>query len=151
MRSFAKIDRKRVRIALEMIARGIECPPSSSCGRLFDAVSTANTPIELEYEAQAAMQLEPAAQGQASAVYSYASTRPRPSGSASCRIREIIEDKKLSTPASLMASNPTTPLGLVLTAAGRAKRDCDRGHSVWPEAVSSTKGSSWEQRLLRKK
>ena len=147
MRSFAKIDRKRVRNVLEMIARGIECPPSSSCGRLFDAVSflCGTAPIEMEYEAQAAMRLEAAASARTRASYSYAFLNEAPPFRISFipTIREIIEDKKLSTPASLMASKFHNTLAcVVLTAAGRAKRD----YGI--ETVSLAGGCFLNKRLL---
>ena len=56
-------DPAKVKAVLAMMANGIASPPASSCGRLFDAVSflCGLAPLEMEYEAEAAMRLEDAA------------------------------------------------------------------------------------------
>ncbi len=54
-----ELDRDRALILLQMMQKGVNAPPTSSCGRLFDAVS-ALTGIrrEMAYEGQAAIELE---------------------------------------------------------------------------------------------
>lgn len=68
--ALAGLDPARIRGIREMIARDLRCPRSSSCGRLFDAVSflTGLAPAEVEFEAQAPMLLEAAAAADTSAV-----------------------------------------------------------------------------------
>ncbi len=58
-----KIDRASAQAVWTLIERGIRAPWSTSCGRLFDAVSalTGLAPETNEYEAEAAMRLESAA------------------------------------------------------------------------------------------
>jgi hydrogenase maturation protein HypF len=147
IRSLGKIEKKRVRAVLEMIERGIESPPSSSCGRLFDAVSflCGTAPIEMEYEAQAAMRLEAAASVRTRASYSYAfldETRPFRISFVPT-VREIVEDKKRLTPACLMASKFHNTLAhVILAAAERAKRD----YGI--ETVSLAGGCFLNKRLL---
>jgi hydrogenase maturation protein HypF len=130
-----------------MMERGIESPPSSSCGRLFDAVSflCGTAPLEMEYEAEAAMRLEAAASGRTRAVYSYAFLdEARPFRiSFVPTVREIVEDKKRRTPACLMATKFHNTLArVILAVAERAKRD----HGT--ETVSLAGGCFLNKRLL---
>lgn len=69
-----------------MIARGVNAPLASSCGRLFDAVAAAVGLCRdrVQYEGQAAMQLEAAAERAESeddgAAYPFAIVHPDPAG-----------------------------------------------------------------------
>ena len=57
-----RVDERRLRIVRQMIAGGVQTVPTSSCGRLFDAVSAIlDICFENRYEAEAAMELEAAA------------------------------------------------------------------------------------------
>ncbi len=55
-----KVSPDKIKNVIEMIEQKLCCPQSSSCGRLFDAVSflAGLAPIEVEFEAQAPMLLE---------------------------------------------------------------------------------------------
>jgi hydrogenase maturation protein HypF len=59
------IDGRRRRVVERMIDRGVQTVATSSCGRLFDAVSALlGVCLENRYEAEAAMELEAAAYGE---------------------------------------------------------------------------------------
>jgi hydrogenase maturation protein HypF len=54
-----RLDPRRTEVLLRMIERGVNSPLTSSCGRLFDAVSAlVGIRGEVSYEAQAAVELE---------------------------------------------------------------------------------------------
>ncbi|MBW1698874.1 MAG: carbamoyltransferase HypF [Deltaproteobacteria bacterium] len=56
---FTAIDKNKIRTVLDMIKRGVNCPQTSSLGRLFDGVSTIlGIRYRSSYEGQAAVELE---------------------------------------------------------------------------------------------
>jgi len=57
---FGNIEKKKIKAVLSQIKYKINSPLTSSCGRLFDAVSwlLGVAPLEIEYEAEAPMRLE---------------------------------------------------------------------------------------------
>jgi hydrogenase maturation protein HypF len=60
-------------LVLKMLTSGIRSPLTSSCGRLFDAVSclTGLAPVEVEFEAEAPLRLEAVSRSDASHGYPY--------------------------------------------------------------------------------
>jgi hydrogenase maturation protein HypF len=120
--ALAKIEPNKIRGVREMMARGLNCPPTSSCGRLFDAVSFLSglAPEEIEFEAQAPMLLEAAAAESSEERPVPYPFRPieRPSGETAGpkmepsvqtvgfgpTIAAVIEDLRKGTPASRIAA-----------------------------------------------
>lgn len=69
---FERIDGKKISMISRMIERDINAPLTSSCGRLFDAVSSLiGVRDTVTYEAQAAMELEMLAASDISEAYEY--------------------------------------------------------------------------------
>ncbi len=74
IKALERVDKKKRDVVLRMIETGLNCSLSSSCGRLFDAVSflTGLAPSEVEFEAEAPMRLEAASQEKIRARYGFA-------------------------------------------------------------------------------
>jgi hydrogenase maturation protein HypF len=69
---FAAVDESRARVVRQMINRKINTVPASSCGRLFDAVaSLIGLRHEVNFEGQAAIELEAIADESETAVYPF--------------------------------------------------------------------------------
>ena len=90
------IDRKKRRLVLEMIDKGINSPLTTSAGRLFDAVSflAGTAPARVEFEAEAPMRLEAASRRRVRAGYSFEIGAAGPPWEISFApaIREIADD-----------------------------------------------------------
>jgi hydrogenase maturation protein HypF len=63
LKAMKKVGPKKIKRVLEMMRQHLNTPLTSSCGRLFDAISfiTGVSPLEMEFEAEAPMRLEAAA------------------------------------------------------------------------------------------
>ncbi|MGQ9673875.1 MAG: carbamoyltransferase HypF [Candidatus Aminicenantales bacterium] len=73
LRALERIDGRKRRQVLRMIETGLRSPLTSSCGRLFDAVSflAGVAPPEIEFEAEAPMRLEALARADKKAKTAY--------------------------------------------------------------------------------
>ena len=73
VKALKKVKRNIMKGVMRMIEQGLNSPLTSSCGRLFDAVSflAGTSPLEVEFEAEAPMRLEAAADEDARQSYSF--------------------------------------------------------------------------------
>ncbi len=91
-------DKKEAEVLIKMIDKKINCPLTSSCGRLFDAVSSILRICDFNsYEGEAAINLEMIAEGNHQ-VYSFEIGDKKISFKK--MIREIVRDLKRGAPAS---------------------------------------------------
>jgi hydrogenase maturation protein HypF len=142
-----EIDRKALTAVLTMLERGVRSPLSSSCGRLFDAVSfiCGMGPQEMEFEAEAAMKLEAAASEKTAKSYPFdILENPGPALiSFAPAVRGLVEDRKRGVPAALMASKfHNTLIRLIGQMAEKARRE----HGI--ETVSLAGGCFLNRKLL---
>ncbi|MBM3284999.1 MAG: carbamoyltransferase HypF [Candidatus Aminicenantes bacterium] len=108
IRSLEGIDGEKRRQVLRMIEAGVRSPLTSSCGRLFDAVSflAGVAPAEVEFEAEAPMRLEALAQRKIRSAYPF-SLEPGSSPweiSFVPAIRRIVRDLARHVPAGVIAA-----------------------------------------------
>ncbi len=121
---FKDVGRGRVRAVLTMLDRNIGSPVSSSCGRLFDAVSylCGLAPAEMEYEAEAAMKLEAAAKTGTEKSYPFSLSGAVVSFAPA--IRAIVADLGKGIPPSMISARfHRTLTAVILEIARRAARE----------------------------
>lgn len=100
-----QIPEKQICLVETMLARGVQTVPTSSCGRLFDAVaSIVGLKQEVSYEGQAAIALEAAAQSNVDQRYDF-DVQPAEPLQVDMRpmIRQITEDVVREMPAGLIS------------------------------------------------
>jgi hydrogenase maturation protein HypF len=144
-----KIGRRRAAAVLEMARRGVRSPLASSCGRLFDAASflAGTAPERLEFEAEAAMRFEAAADGAYRGVYPVRLSGAEPGRpleiSFAPLVRALVRDLEAGVPVPTVSARFHDSLaGLIVRVAVRARRE--RG----TEDVSLAGGVFLNRRLL---
>jgi hydrogenase maturation protein HypF len=97
-----KIGKQHIELMLQMINKGINCPLTSSAGRLFDAVaSILNICSYADFHAEAPMRLESIIEKNMNDEYSYNIDKVI---SLARTIRGIVEDIKSGVPNSVIAA-----------------------------------------------
>jgi len=104
----AKVNPAELGIIKQQLKRGINCPLTSSAGRLFDAVSAlAGVRGEIDYEAQAAIELEMLAPDEVSESESYPFSIVEHEGMRVVKLGEllsaVVKDVKNQAPAPLIS------------------------------------------------
>jgi len=130
LKALRRIGRRRAAAVLKMARSGLQSPPASSCGRLFDAVSflAGTAPERQEFEAEAAMRFEAAADKAFRGAYPIALSGPAPGLpmeiSFAPLIRALVRDVDQGTPvATVSAKFHDSLAGLIVHVAERARRE----------------------------
>jgi hydrogenase maturation protein HypF len=149
IKALRRIGRPRREAVLRMIRGGLRSPLTSSCGRLFDAVSfiAGTAPERLEFEAEAAMRLEAAADRAYRGHYRTELTAARPGRpfdiSFAPLIRGVVRDLDVGVPVPVIAAKFHDALAvLIVRVAERARQ----AHGT--EEVSLAGGVFLNRRLL---
>jgi hydrogenase maturation protein HypF len=124
-----RIEAPRRQGVMDMIRRGVRSPLTSSCGRLFDAVSflCGTGPETMEFEAEAAMRLEAAAGGRSVRSYPFGFVAPSPGGpgeiSFAPLFRSLAGDLKRGVPTARISTIFHNTLAeVILTVAEDARK-----------------------------
>ncbi|MGH7823599.1 MAG: carbamoyltransferase HypF [Candidatus Binatia bacterium] len=101
-----EIDPKKIRVVQSMIRRGVNTVATSSCGRLFDAVSSLlGLRHDVSYEAQAAIELESVAMDGISDLYPFDINGDSPQEiDVRAAIRSLLGDLRHRRPAGLISA-----------------------------------------------
>ena len=122
------LDRAKLDACLQMLAAGVNCPPSSSLGRWFDAAAClCGIADENRYEAQAPMLLECAVRPGVEDVYGFRIEAagpflidPRP------MVEQLVGDRLGGVSPGVMAARfHNTVVAMLRAAAGRAREETD--------------------------
>ena len=139
-----KIGKNRIEAVLEMLSKNINCPLTSSCGRLFDAVAVLlGINEKVTYEAEAAIQLEILAKsGNGQAYQIESTTRIGKPFNLIPLLNAIVKDIERGRPREDIAASFHITLANYLVAAATDAREYSGCNVV---ALS---GGVWQNDLL---
>jgi len=128
VKALEKVSKNKIKSVMSMIEHKINSPLSSSCGRLFDAVSflAGISPLEIEFEAEAPMRLESAAQKGIEESYDFSvkGSLPPYQISFTQTIKSVLKDLEQEIPPSFISAKFHNTLAQVIVSiAERAKKD----------------------------
>ncbi len=128
VKALSKLKENSIKGVMRMVEQGINSPLTSSCGRLFDAVSflAGTSPLEVEFEAEAPMRLEAAADEGTQQSYGFSiQSHSRPLQlSFAQTIRSVVQDSGQNVTASVVSSKFHNTLSRVIASvAEKAKKE----------------------------
>ncbi len=128
VKALEKVSKNKIKGVRMMIEQKTNCPPASSCGRLFDAVSflVGLAPLEMEFEAEAPMRLESVADDGLKQSYPFSidgKSSPLEISFAQT-IRSIVDDLGNNVSVSQISAKFHSTLAQVIASvAERARKD----------------------------
>ncbi len=128
VKALERISKNKLKTVMSMIEQKINSPLSSSCGRLFDAVSflAGLSPLEVEFEAEAPMRLESAAKDGKEESYGFSveGNKLPYQISFTQTIKSLLKDLAKEIPPSLVSAKFHNTLARVIVLmADRARKD----------------------------
>ncbi|MCE5278008.1 MAG: carbamoyltransferase HypF [Planctomycetaceae bacterium] len=120
-----RIDADQLVAAIEQVTMDVNCPPSSSLGRWFDAAAwLCGLTAENAYEAQGPMMLEAAITPDVDGVYPFALTSTGPfTMELQAAVEGIVADHRRQTDGGVIAAKFHNTLAAMLAEAARRARD----------------------------
>ena len=126
VKALTKISENKIKGVMNMIEQNINSPLTSSCGRLFDAVSflVELSPLEVEFEAEAPMRLEAVAAEEIKESYDFSlgETKSPFQISFEKTIKGILKDLSQKNPPSYISSKFHNTLAQVIALVSETAR-----------------------------